>query len=247
IEPDCIYGTDEVGFTTSLGQKERVIGKAGKSIQHQVRGGNRENITVIPTICADGSSIPPLVIFKGKAFQVKWLQDNPLDASLGYSKKGWTDGEIGVDWIMHFDLYTKEKAAGRPRLLLVDGHNSHYTLAFLVYAGDNLIFVLCYGAHTTHVYQGLDVMVFAVLKRYWCEERDRWERDKHEKVSKENFLAIFAAAWIRAATPETIKSAFAKTGVWPLDREVITADVMAPSRETSYRGVLPLTPPTPVR
>ncbi len=81
IEPDCIYGSDEVGFSTSLGQKERVIGGKGKTVQHQVRDGNRENITVIPTICADGTAIPPLVIFKGKAFQVRWLQDNPLNAS----------------------------------------------------------------------------------------------------------------------------------------------------------------------
>lgn len=81
IQPDCIYGSDEVGFTTSLGQKERVIGAKGKSVQHQVRGGSRENITAIPTICADGTSIAPLVIFKGKAFQVKWLQNNPLNAS----------------------------------------------------------------------------------------------------------------------------------------------------------------------
>lgn len=81
IRADCIYGSDEVGFTTSMGQKERVIGEKGKSVQHQVRGGSRENITAIPTICADGTSIPPLVIFKGKAFQVKWLQNNPLNAS----------------------------------------------------------------------------------------------------------------------------------------------------------------------
>jgi len=65
---------------------------------------------------------------------------------LGYSKKGWTDGEIGV---------------------LVDGHNSHYTQAFLEYATAHRIHVLCYPAHGTHVYQGLDVVVFGILKLYF--------------------------------------------------------------------------------
>ncbi|RPD71538.1 CENP-B protein, partial [Lentinus tigrinus ALCF2SS1-7] len=247
IEPDCIYGSDEVGFSTSLGQKERVIGGKGKTVQHQVRDGNRENITVIPTICADGTAIPPLVIFKGKAFQVKWSQDNPLNASIGYSQKGWTDGEIGIEWIKHFDLRTKAKARGRPQLLLVDGHNSHYTLAFLLYAIAAHILVLCYGSHTTHVYQGLDVVVFGILKTFWREERDRWEREGNRKVTKENFIVIYSRAWIRTATPEVIKSAFEKTGVWPLNRNRISAKAMAPSRETSYRGSLLFTPPSPVR
>ena len=50
---------------------------------------------------------------------------------LGYSKKGWTDGEIGLAWIKDFDARTKEKANGESRLLLVDGHNSHYTADLL--------------------------------------------------------------------------------------------------------------------
>jgi len=53
--------------------------KAGP--QYPQRGGNRENITVIVTICADGTTTPPAVIFKGQAFQVKWKQDNPANAS----------------------------------------------------------------------------------------------------------------------------------------------------------------------
>jgi hypothetical protein len=107
---------------------ERVIGPAGAKIQHQQRSGNRENITVLPTICTDGTSVPPIVIYKGEAFQMKWLQDNPLDAifddkfclkeanyhiRMGYQKKGYTSGEIAVAWIEDWDKLTKEKANGQ--------------------------------------------------------------------------------------------------------------------------------------
>ncbi|KAJ3558517.1 hypothetical protein NM688_g878 [Phlebia brevispora] len=227
--------------------REHVIGKKGKKIQHQQRNGDRETITVIPAICADGTTIPPAVIYKGQGFQVKWLQDNPLKASLGYSKKGWTDSELGVEWIKHFDQHTKAKSKGRPRLLLVDGHNSHCTLEFLQYAQLHNIHILCYPAHTTHIYQALDVGVFSVLKRAWTRERDNWERTKHEKVSKQNFLAILGLAWVDALTPGNIKAAFRKTSVWPYDPSKITPDMLAPSRETAYRGSLPLAPPTPIR
>jgi hypothetical protein len=80
IPDDLVYGADETGIQTGIGVTERVIGPAGAKIQHQQRSGNRENITVLPTICADGTSVPPTVIYKGEAFQTKWLQANPLDA-----------------------------------------------------------------------------------------------------------------------------------------------------------------------
>ena len=59
-----------------------MVARKGKKVQHQIREVDRENTTVICTICADGTSIPPLVIFKGTAFRVKWLeQNNPLEAT----------------------------------------------------------------------------------------------------------------------------------------------------------------------
>lgn len=81
IVPECTYGADEVGCNPSGGEDERVMGGRKSGPQYQQRDGDRENITVIETICADGTSIPPAVIFKGQAFQVKWKQDNPAHAS----------------------------------------------------------------------------------------------------------------------------------------------------------------------
>jgi hypothetical protein len=81
VDPECIWGADETGIQTGIAAKERVIGAKGKTTQHQTREGSRENITVIVTICADGSSIPPAIIFKGQSFLVSWQQENPLGAS----------------------------------------------------------------------------------------------------------------------------------------------------------------------
>ena len=80
IPDELVYGADETGIQSGIGVTERVIGPAGAKIQHQQQSGTRENITVLPTICADGTSLAPTVIYKGEAFQTKWLQENPLDA-----------------------------------------------------------------------------------------------------------------------------------------------------------------------
>ena len=81
LPPECIYGMDETGLQQGVGVSERVIGPAGQKVQYQQRGGDRENITVLVTICADGTSIPPAVIYKGTGFHSSWVQDNPLNAS----------------------------------------------------------------------------------------------------------------------------------------------------------------------
>ena len=263
IVEETTYGTDEFGCNGSVGQKERVMGSKGQKVHYQQIGGSRENITVIETICADGTCIPPTVIFKGSAHMVGWKQNNPANAMfvcfffefqfsnflfrLGYSKKGWTNGEIGVEWIKNFDNSTKAKANGRYRLLLVDGHNSHYTYDFLQYAREHKIVVLCYPSHTTHVYQGLDVAVFGALKNAIRQERDAYERSTGQKFSKKNFLEIYGPAHLRIMTEATIKSAFRVTGVWPPNRAVITSDMLAPAKETSSESGLPLIPSTPVR
>ena len=157
------------------------------------------------------------------------------------------DGIISSEWIKDFDEKTRTKANGRARLLLVDGHNSHYTLEFLDYARQHNIHVLCYPAHSTHVYQGLDVVIFSPLKRFWMEERDQFKSSKRQKITKSNFISIYSRAHRRALTPENICTAFKKMGVWPFNPNVVTKEAMAPSIESSSSGSLPLLQPSPVR
>jgi hypothetical protein len=139
-----------------------------------------------------------------------------------------------------FENATRVKANGEYRLLVVDGHNSHYTVAFLLLARLHMVIVICYVAHGTHIYQGLDVVVFAVLKHYLGVERDALLRTTGTAIDKGNFLQIISKAYVTALTPELIKTAFRKTGIWPFNPNVITADMLAPSKETSIQSHLPV-------
>jgi len=46
--------------------KQRMIGRRGAKIQHRQGGADRENVTAIITICADGTALRPTIIYKGK-------------------------------------------------------------------------------------------------------------------------------------------------------------------------------------
>jgi len=138
------------------------------------------------------------------------------------------------------------KARGHHQLLLVDGHNSHYTRGFLEYARTHQIKVVAYPSHSTRVYQGLNVAIFATMKQNWSNAWDCWERSG-KTVDKTNFLAIYAETHLKTLIPKNIKSAFQKTGVIPLNPDVITELMMAPSLETSTRSNLPIKQCSPVK
>ncbi|EIW81998.1 DDE-domain-containing protein, partial [Coniophora puteana RWD-64-598 SS2] len=165
ITKKLIYSSDKVGFNPALSGCACAIGICGAGGVYQQQAGKRETITAIATICADGTLLPPAVIFKDKDIRYHGTRTTPCThCKIGYSKKGWINGEVGKAWIQQFDEFTKEKANRHARLLLVDGHNSHYTEGFIAHARQTNIHVLCYPTHSTHVYQGLNVVVFAQLE-----------------------------------------------------------------------------------
>lgn len=169
--------------------------------------------------------------------------------SLGYSKKGYITGEISRAYIEHFDEQTCKKANGRYRVLLVDGHVSHYSLEFIQEAFKRRIILLCYPSHMTHLLQGLDVIVFALLKREWERVRNEYETRTGLGVTKQTFLQVLAMAWLRVMTKELLRKAFVKTGVFPFNPNVISADKLSTSGATTTQtdAIMPFCPSTPVR
>jgi hypothetical protein len=123
----------------------------------------------------------------------------------------------------------------------------HYMHGFLQFAQEYQILILYYPAHGTHVYQGLDVMVFGPLKNNWTKERDQWEQETGQKIDKTNFLTVHSQAHLWTLTPEMTCATFWKTGVWPFNPNVITDAMMAPSKETSCEGFLPVEPSSSVK
>ena len=71
---------DESGFPMVYQGKESVVGAHGTKTQHKQGGAECENFTTIVTICADGSTLKPTIIFKGKDFKQKWNDNNVVSA-----------------------------------------------------------------------------------------------------------------------------------------------------------------------
>ena len=68
---------DETGWNPSVCQTHHVIGPTGQKLQYEIQSGMRENVTIIGTILADGTSTRPIVIFKGANILSRWGASDP--------------------------------------------------------------------------------------------------------------------------------------------------------------------------
>lgn len=78
IQSQDIYSFDETGFAMGVISTAKVISTFQKRPNNTLPG-NRECITVIECINANGFSIPPMIIFKGKLHQSAWYTYLPDD------------------------------------------------------------------------------------------------------------------------------------------------------------------------
>ena len=75
LRAEQIYNLDETCFMPD-GTVSRVLTGRGATHTHTFSAGNRDSVTILPCICADGTSLPPLVIGKGKDMgKPKWAAD----------------------------------------------------------------------------------------------------------------------------------------------------------------------------
>ena len=217
IKPENIYNMDESGF--AIGEKEagRIIIDANIRQRYQAKPGRQEWVTVVECVCADGSVIPPLVIFKAENLSTQWIPANIHgNWRFNCNSKGWTSNQHGLDWLKRcFDPETHDKAAGEYRLLICDGHDSHITGDFIAHCIDNNILLMILPPHSSHLTQSLDVGVFGALKKHMAAEIEPLMRTGVPRIQKVEWLTAFVAAHDKAVSAKNILSGFRGTGIHP--------------------------------
>jgi hypothetical protein len=102
IQPEDIYNFDETGFAMGLISAQKVVTRKEYYGRRPIlQPGNREWVTAIETICSDGYSLPPCIIFKSQVYIAGWFEslDLPRDSRIEVSNNGWATDEIGLRWL----------------------------------------------------------------------------------------------------------------------------------------------------
>lgn len=244
MQEEDIWNFDETGFRIGVGRKQRVV----VSAKHKRRKdyipstSGKGYATSIECISAAGGVIPPFVILQGKHILAKWyeLELDP-DTAITVSESGYTNDELTLQWIKHFEYHTRSKRRGRWRLLLCDGFESHHTIEFLQYCENHDIKVLCFPSHSTHYLQPLDVGVFQPLKYYYSRAVDDAARTGCIDFNKVEFLAALPKIRKLAFTRYNVFSSWRKAGLQPID--VRAALQVVTTQWAKERQVEQATPP----
>ncbi|KAL2885554.1 hypothetical protein HOO65_070016 [Ceratocystis lukuohia] len=217
-----IYNFDETGFMMGVIATGMVVTSAERHGKAKlVQPGNREWVTVIQAINAEGWAIAPFIVVAGQYHLASWYRESnlPDDWAITTTHNGWTDNKTGLDWLRHFDRHTKGRSTGHYRLLILDGHESHHSVDFEKYCEQNHIITLCMPAHSSHLLQPLDVGCFGPLKKAYGREIEHLTRCSITHVSKTEFFSAFHAAHEAAMTRSNIEGGFRGAGLVPMNAE----------------------------
>jgi hypothetical protein len=222
LEED-IFNFDEAGFMMGkITPRLVVTGSERRGRPKAIQPGNREWVTVIQGVNATGWTIPPFLILAGKYHLSAWYEEDlPRHWAIAITHNGWTNNQVGVDWLKHFVAHTKDKKVGARQLLIFDGHESHHSLEFQELCKENNIFTLCMPPHSSHLLQPLDVGCFALLKKAYGNQINLLIRHHITHIVKVIFLSAFKAAFEQAFTKTSICSAFRGAGLVPLQPEAV--------------------------
>jgi DDE superfamily endonuclease len=229
---------DEKGFLIGIchASKRIVSVKSIKTGQCKgvIQDGSREFITCLACISAIGEKISPSLIYQSDSgdMQDTWLEDFDFcnqHAYFALSPKGWTSDEHGLRWLDRFNEQTSKIVGNtqEKRLLILDGHSSHVTMAFLQKAMAVNILVVIFPPHSTHRLQPLDVSVFSPLANYYSQELDNYiQRTRgYSRMTKRVFWSIFWPSWQKGVRKDTILSGFKKTGIHPFNPPIVLSQV----------------------
>jgi hypothetical protein len=124
IRSDDIYNFDETGFMMGvIASGMVVIGAERRANPKKVQPGNREWVTAIKSINAEGWALPPFIIVAGQYHLSSWYRESnlPADWAIATTKNGWADNETGLEWLKYFNRHTIKRSNGAYRLLILDG------------------------------------------------------------------------------------------------------------------------------
>jgi hypothetical protein len=261
VLPENVYNMDETGVMLSMLGSVKVL--VGKDDKRKYRGARvkRTTVTAIECISADGRYLNPLIIWPATTHRSNWTIYPTPGWQYGCSESGYTDSHISLEWLKRiFDPETKDRAKGKPRVLICDGFGTHETVEILEFCLGNNIILCRLPSHTSHKLQPCDVAVFAPLKAAYRDEVERLERGGVNAIGKEHFTALYCRARTKAFTQRSIRSGFSACGLFPFNPDRVLQSMPRPPPEltlintneveavTDPQGTIqsPITPVTPV-
>ncbi|XP_067939990.1 uncharacterized protein [Watersipora subatra] len=233
FEANQIYNMDETALTTVHKPPKVIARKNSKPVGLATSAERGTLVTLVGSINAQGSFIPPFLIFPRVNFKNSMLNGTPPGSRGAAHVSGWMNQEIFLQWLEHFAKHAK-CSHQHPVLLLMDNHTSHVSISAIESAKEKGIILLTFPPHCSHKLQPLDRTVYGPLKRYYNDSCTRWMLNNPARtISIHEIGALLGESFNRAFTPSNILSGFHVSGVFPYKPDIFGDDMYLASEVTN--------------
>jgi hypothetical protein len=195
-----VFNCDETGVTIVF-KPNKVIAELGKRNVYAVSAAERgKTHTVLSCVSAAGFIVPPMIIYPRKTCVPDKLKDGAFPNTLF---KNSESGWINSElFVEWFNEMTRE----------------------------NGVCLLCLPAHTSHIFQPLDVGVFKSFKSNFNKSCSNYMKQNPGRVITTEILAsMVGQAFPSSFTPVNILSGFRKTGIYLFNPSSVNDRQLAPS------------------
>jgi hypothetical protein len=84
-----LYNMDKKGIQLGIGPRTAAFVDREQILVYSIEDGNRELVTIIEAVCADGSMLHPSIIFQGVCRNFEWGRINPCNARCALTFRGF--------------------------------------------------------------------------------------------------------------------------------------------------------------
>lgn len=246
VPPSHIFNYDETNMADDPGNK-RCVYRRGVKHPEKIMNSSKSSTTVMICGSADGTLLPPYVIYKSTHLYDTWkergivgspcCEDACCSRGSRYNRtsSGWIDAPTFRDWFLTCFLPHAKRLDGR-KVLIGDNLSSHLDNDVIAACESNNVSFVCLVPNSTHLCQPLDVGFFRPMKSAWRQTLENW-KNVHQRattVPKESFPSLLKQAILdmdkktpkndndayeTSAVKRNLVSSFKATGIYPFDRE----------------------------
>ena len=235
---------DEKGFQMGTSHSSKVVFDKQQGPPISATTGITNWVSIIEAISMTAVALPPFVIYVGKVAYDTYFneEDYCADWHWGLSPKGWTDNQLGFDWLKyHFLKYAG--SLDEHKILILDGHDSHVSAAFQHLAPESKLHLYLLPAHASGLLQPLDCGPFPTLANAYSKELKKHCASGYSTIDRKTFATIYAKARSQAFTKRNIRAGWSATGIYP--REI--DKVLHKKSVVNFNQTTPQLQPSPIQ
>ena len=161
VKQSKIYNIDETPCALNDIPRYSIWPKDKKEA-HVTQPDSRLVLTMLACISANGSYIPPLIIYKGKTIDINYINED-MEIMIASNDNAYTTQEIFRSWVIQFVAKAKPSKE-YPAVLIMDNFIGHLDWISFEYLYSNHVIIVGLPEHTSDLTQPLDLSVFGPYK-----------------------------------------------------------------------------------